>query len=243
VPWLDLDDDLLATARELARLAMLAYEENERQLRIALADRFVRLQPLPLGLGFVAGSDREVVVAFAGTRDGIDWAFNIVHSLAPGYGGRVHKGFAHLADHVGDEVTRTVDQFRTSQQRLALTGHSRGGAVAVLMAQRLDAAGIEPKHVFTFGAPRVGDAAFASAYRPRLYRFEDTRDPVPTLPPFLDYEPVGEQFLLTRQGRIYRTDGSWADSLVLFSQVIEDRGAERILDCHRIDHDVKQLGG
>jgi hypothetical protein len=98
----------LQTARDRARLAKLAYEEDEDRIRITLANRCQRLERLSLGLGFVAGSDREVVVAFAGTRGGVDWAFNVVHPLVPGYGGRVHKGFAHLAEHVGDEVARAV---------------------------------------------------------------------------------------------------------------------------------------
>jgi len=243
MPWLELDDALLQTACACARLAELAYEEDEGRLRTTLVDRFRQLELLPLGLGFVVGGDREVVVALAGSRDGIDWAFNLVHSLVPGYGGQVHMGFAHLAEHVGDKVVRAVRQRCTSRQRVALTGHSRGGALAILIAHRLDAAGIEPTHVFTFGAPRVGDASFASAYRPLLYRFEDAHDPVPCLPPFPDYEPVGEQFVLTRQGRIYRTDGSWADNLTFLSQVIGDPVAKHALDCHRIDHYVKQLGG
>ena len=89
----------------------------------------------------------------------------------------------------------------------------------------------------------MGDAAFASAYRPLLYCFEDAQDPVPCLPPFPDYKPVGEQFVLTRQGRVYRTDGSWANHLMLLSQVAGGPVAEHALDCHRIEHYVKQLGG
>ena len=172
-----------------------------------LLGRFHRQELLPLGLGFVAGSDLEVVVAFAGTRDGIDWAFNAVHSLTPGYSGRVHKGFAHLAEHVGDAVIRAVKQARTSGQRVVLTGHSRGGALAVLTAFRLGAASIEPEHVFTFGAPRIGDAAFAFAYPSLLHCIEATHDPVPSLPPGPDYQAVRERLLLTQEGRVYRTDG------------------------------------
>jgi Lipase (class 3) len=243
MPWLDQDDDILQTALDRARLAKLAHDEDEGRLRTTLADRFQRLELLPLGLGFVAGGDREVVVAFAGSRDGIDWAFNIAHPLAPGYGGRVHKGFAHLAEHVGDAVARAVQRCRTSAQRVALTGYSRGGALAVLTAYRLSTAGIEPEHVFTFGSPRIGDAAFASAYRPLVYRVEDAHDPVPCLPPFKDYAPVGEQLMLTQQGRVYRTDGGWTDSFVLLSQVIGGSVPRHALDYHHIEHYVKQLGG
>lgn len=242
MPWLDPDDEVLQTARVCAELTKLACEEDEDRLRPNLLGCFHQLELLPLGLGFVAGSDRHVVVAFAGTRDAIDWAFNVVHLLAPGYGGRVHKGFAHLAEHVGDTVTRAVQKALTSRQRVVVTGHSRGGALAVLTAYRLDVAGIAPEHVFTFGAPRVGDAAFASAYRPPLFGLEATHDPVPSLPPFPDYEATGHRLLLTQGGRVYQTDGSWVDNLTMLGEALCGPVPKQALDCHRIEYYLKQLG-
>lgn len=243
MPWLDPDDDLLQSARHCARLAKFACEEDERRLRTNLLGLFNRLELLPRGLGFVAGSEREVVVAFAGTRGGIEWVFNAVSLLTPGYGGRVHKGFAHLAENIGDAVIQAVKQALTSGQRVVLTGHSRGGALAVLTALRLNAAGIDPESVFTFGAPRIGDAAFACAYHPHLYCVEAAHDPVPSLPPFPDYAPVRERLLLTQDGRVYRTDGSWVDNLMVLTQAIGGPVGRRALDCHYIDHYLQQLGG
>jgi predicted lipase len=243
MPWLDRDDELVRTARDREWLAKLAYEDDAERLRTSLADRFALLEALPLSLGFVAASDQEVVVAFAGTRDGIDWFFNVVHPLAPGYGGRVHKGFAHLADHIGESVTRTVKKMRTSRHRVALTGHSRGGALAMLTAYRLHAAGVPQAHAFTFGAPRVGDATFARAYDPPLYRFEASHDPVPSLPALQGYEEVGERFLLTQDGRVYRNDGTWVDNLMVLHQAIRGPTSPDSFTCHRIDHYLQQLGG
>ncbi len=55
-------------------------------------------------------------------------------------------------------------------ERLYLTGHSLGGAVATLLAARLVSMGVEPDKlsVFTFGAPTVGNTAFAEEYGYRI---------------------------------------------------------------------------
>jgi hypothetical protein len=81
---------------------------------------------------------------------------------------------------------------RAPLERLFLTGHSLGGAMAVLAAAKIvrDA---PPdirravRGVYTFGQPAVGDAQFAAAYGAlfgdRLYRHEYAKDAVPRLPP------------------------------------------------------------
>ena len=57
-----------------------------------------------------------------------------------------------------------------SNEHLYITGHSLGGAVATLLAARLVSLGVNPDHisVITFGAPSVGNTAFAEEYGYRL---------------------------------------------------------------------------
>ena len=68
------------------------------------------------------------------------------------------------------------------QERLCLTGHSLGGAAATLAAARLADMGVprEQLQVITFGAPAVGDEAFARRYETRfqLTRVVMEGDPV-----------------------------------------------------------------
>ncbi len=65
--------------------------------------------------------------------------------------------------------------------KLCVTGHSLGGAVAVLFAARLMAMGVptEQLDVVTFGAPAVGNRAFADAYSDMQHsRIAMTGDPI-----------------------------------------------------------------
>lgn len=84
------------------------------------------------------------------------------------------------------------------QAKLLLTGHSLGGAAAVLMGARLISYGIDPERitVVTFGAPAVGNQAFAGEYAPRLdlVRVTNTGDFIPgSLQTFLGgYKQFGE---------------------------------------------------
>ena len=68
------------------------------------------------------------------------------------------------------------------QEKLYLTGHSLGGAAATLSAARLADLGVAPQQleVITFGAPAVGNEAFARTYEHKftLTRVAMAGDPV-----------------------------------------------------------------
>ena len=150
-----------------------------------------------------------VVVAFRGTlplvfqgpdspqhrsdllRALVDWlnsadGFQIT---VPGIPGKVHKGFADALLDLWEPITGVLPP-PSPGQRLFVTGHSKGGSVAMLAASRLRTLlpGIAASDlaVFTFAAPRVGDADFASGYHAQVlqtWRFANRDDIVPHLPP------------------------------------------------------------
>ena len=82
--------------------------------------------------------------------------------------------------------------------RIYLTGHSLGGAAAVLAAARLSDLGVAPEQlvVTTFGAPAVGNAAFVRRYEGRftLHRVVMSGDPMKdVLAAPLGFQQFGER--------------------------------------------------
>ena len=84
--------------------------------------------------------------------------------------------------------------------RLCVTGHSLGGAAAILLAARLIDMGVPSDQidVVTFGAPAVGNEAFAEAHKDmRLTRFVMSGDPVTSILQSVgaDYTEFGEKIV------------------------------------------------
>lgn len=73
--------------------------------------------------------------------------------------------------------------------KVIVTGHSLGGALAMIYAEMLRQDGIEVTQLITFGQPRVGNGKFAkafSAFEIPYIRFVNETDIVPDVPPPYD---------------------------------------------------------
>lgn len=166
----------------------------------------------------VGQTAQEIVVAFRGTqppREGADpnekysifsdWINNInVVGMAPDpiFPGIVHNGFAGAATalmEAADGVLARIKAMRAvagAPQKIILTGHSKGGAVAVLAAWLLyHQSGIAPNQleVITFGSARAGDADFVAHYAATTIEtrvYESNRDIVPLLPAGGNVAPI-----------------------------------------------------
>jgi len=71
----------------------------------------------------------------------------------------VHRGFQKALNRVWDQVYALLADYRRENPaaEICLTGHSLGGALALLTYSRFRDANVS---AYTFGCPRVGDAAF-----------------------------------------------------------------------------------
>jgi pimeloyl-ACP methyl ester carboxylesterase len=106
---------------------------------------------------------------------------------AAGVGARFHRGFLEALDEIWepllDAVQRAVD---ASDRALWVTGHSLGGAIALLAAWRFQRQFLQVHEVVTFGAPMIGNEIAANAFDRefpnKIFRYVDVEDPVPLLP-------------------------------------------------------------
>ena len=124
------------------------------------------------------GDAAFAVLVFRGTSGRLrNWMTNL--DLTPcdwPSGGRVHRGFKTSLMAIWKDIDAGLARVR---RPLFFTGHSLGGALAILAASLRP-----PSAVYTFGAPRTGDAAFAqSMAEVPVYQVMNPGDIVTELPP------------------------------------------------------------
>jgi pimeloyl-ACP methyl ester carboxylesterase len=208
---MSLDASASGSARNalfLARACELAYNaEPEGPLKfrseLGLDARLISADNTQV---YVAQNDQAIVVAFRGseaptTLDGLkDWLLTNANNYlilpegqsgtefaAAGVGARFHRGFLEALAMVWEKLLTAVDQAQKTKERpLWITGHSLGGALALLAAWRFNRNFISVKEIVTFGAPMIGNDAAAKAFEQqfsgKIFRYVDLEDVVPHLP-------------------------------------------------------------
>jgi Lipase (class 3) len=207
-------------ARATAWLSQLAYEDEPDKVdailhawglqRLAFFKHPVST-PLPLlsTNGFVAEGRGVRFVVFEGTDPLViaNWVTNF--AFLPGTDG-IHQGFSTALQAAWPQI-RSALGGAGSDQSLFVTGHSLGGALAVLWAMRARTElGVAVNGVYTFGMPRVGSPGFAQAYNEVLaentYRLVHGEDIVPTVPPSeLKFMHVGRMLKCPRHDKFDST--------------------------------------
>lgn len=170
---------------------------------------------------FVLNGGGAALVAFRGTQVDDFWATVVDVAtdaqfilVSDGAGGRVHKGFLQALGQVwGDlrEHLRRVMGASGTPPPVWFTGHSLGGALATLAAERAARElGASVGGLYTLGAPRVGNGGFkarldALGLGAKTFRVVNDRDVVARVPPGLLYRHVGRLRLIDAGGRLRRT--------------------------------------
>lgn len=197
-----------AWAPDLARYAAIAhgaYRSRHDRLPadVAFTTAIVAVPEGPPGatIAYVVATDDAARTHDIGVEGTEDFEQLLIDARALPLAGRelsivVHRGFEAVAAAIfGDLAARGVLR---EGYRIRLTGHSLGGAVAVLLAVYLEQRGRTVDRVITFGQPMITDAdgvaAVASVMR-RTVRVVACDDVVPFLPP-IGYAHGGAVLLL-----------------------------------------------
>jgi len=135
---------------------------------------------------FITHHDELILVSVRGTNELLPDGLRDAHAQQIPFEegeGKVHNGFYGAAKVAYPFVVTYLDKFY-SGQKLLITGHSLGGAVALILAEMLRRdKRFDPDIVlYTYGAPRAGDATFIKSAQPlNHHRIVNHNDPVPSV--------------------------------------------------------------
>ncbi len=139
------------------------------------------------------------ILAICGTEDQKDAEIDLRVKLVPFdvTGGSVHQGFSDYAEVLlsNERIIALLNELETTGEKLYLTGHSLGGAAAIMTAARLTERGLSDRlEVITFGAPAVGDRYFVEHFNGRIKidRITVSGDPIKKSLRALGYMHLGE---------------------------------------------------
>jgi len=154
-----------------------------------------------------AGGRNATIVAFSGT-DPLkieDWITDFSPKLSAD---DLHGGFQAAVATVWPKIKAVIENPPASEHAVFFTGHSLGGALAIIAAERAARESSVPATaVYTFGSPRTGGQAFFDNYTPALgnvtFRFVHGTDIVATVPPSLAgrFRHVGRVIQCPTDGR------------------------------------------
>jgi hypothetical protein len=169
---------------------------------------FLTAGPNGIDRALIGRVDEGVVLAFRGTlapfvedshgsgQVALDWINNVEFLPRENrlYPGQVHAGFASSVERLWSQIVAAIEVLvaHGAPNRLYISGHSKGGALAALAGWRaLSIAGLrEPVRVCTIAAARSGNEDFRTAYQAHggisCRRYESPLDIVPFVPPGTD---------------------------------------------------------
>lgn len=157
-----------------------------------------------------------------------------------------HQGFTRAANTLYAQILPSLNK----NHGITVTGHSLGGAVAVLLAMYLDKAGYSINQVTTFGQPKVSNRGAIKQFpNLKITRVVNEEDMIPLLPPVdlseilrlkIDiFWHVGRELVLLSGP--YYSELQGLDSLLRGIDLIKTKPSTDNLLAHTMQNYVKQL--
>lgn len=202
-------DELSFLRRSLlfAELSAICYLSRAEAGRLAFRMGFpeIRYYDRDGAQAYIFGNDRDRVVVCRGTEPN-DWNdiradLDLATVLAE-TAGRVHRGFKREVDDLWPRLEQTL---KNNTLPLWFAGHSLGGAMATICASRCQLSYIKsnPRSLYTYGSPRVGNRQYIDFVNYEAYRWVNNNDIVSRVPPWwLGYRHKGQEMYLDSRGEI-----------------------------------------
>ena len=237
---------------DYALLADVAYRDKAEIEKVLAAQGYTLTAhgQLP-GYGvsyFLASNDatRQQLIAVRGTSNVENAMVDVAFQLLPNKHTaiKLHQGFALSADYIYDKVRSKLNR----DYRINTSGHSLGGAAALILAMYLDAAGYDVGKVITFGQPKVTNVTGARKYAHLdVTRVVMPKDMVPLVPPLdpmdlmnMDiYWHLGTELVLQADNTYAELEG--VDSMMRATDFLNEMLSEHNLQQHYMSEYINAL--
>lgn len=204
--WNSEDPAEWPVATPLAEMSNSAYLDVVAAAPAMKRFGFSVIQPIVVGsmAVYVVSGEDVVVVVFRGTDERADWLVNLDRTTIQTEEGPIHRGFFNAYGTLRDKIAGAVTAAKA--KHVWVTGHSLGGALAVVCAADLIENDIEIRGVITFGQPMVARRELVryldTLLLRRLAHYVNEADVVPRLSP--EYSHCGSLVWFT-EGTIMRS--------------------------------------
>lgn len=197
---------------------------------------------------FLANNDllKQQVLVVRGTSNIENAMVDVALKLLPDKqtGIKLHQGFALSAD----LIYAKVKPYLNKNYRINTTGHSLGGAAALVLAMYMDSGGFQVGKVITFGQPKVTNINGSKRYSHLdLTRVVMPKDMVPLVPPLdpmdlmnMDvYWHAGTEVVLQKANTYTQLEGM--DSMMRATDFLNEMMSEKNLQQHYMSLYISSL--
>ena len=206
-----------------AKFAKHAYKNKDEAFQVGKLAGFGKVNFFDVegAQAYLFSNDTDVIITCRGTQPGEMndiFADLEVFKSDSVTGTKIHQGFKEEVDKIYDEIEEKVEL--QQGKKIWATGHSLGGAMATILAQRLEfAGGHDVDTLYTYGSPRAGGPRFRAWCDKHLnhQRFVNNNDVVPCVPSFFRWRHTGKCHYIKSTGEVTNL-GRWS------SERIRDKG-------------------
>ncbi|MFC1750580.1 lipase family protein [Pseudomonadota bacterium] len=197
---------------------------------------------------FVATNDalKHQIISVRGTANIENAIVDVSLKLLPDEHAQIslHQGFSEAAEGIYSALLPSLNK----DYKISTTGHSLGGAVAVILAIYLDTDQYSLGTIYTFGQPKVTNVGGALAFKHlKINRIVTSLDLVPLVPPLdvmdinnIDiYWHLGKEIVLLKEHDYAELAG--VKSMMRATKIVNAQLSQESLEHHMMSNYLEQV--